>query len=99
MPSATTGMPISSASRRDGLDDLAVARLGQHGAHEGAVDLEGRDRQGAEIAEARVAGAEIVDGDAHAALAAERERVGRARGIAHQGALGDLELEVLRGDT
>src|SRR5436309_5217639 len=46
---------------------LAAAGLAD-GVHEGAVELEGVDREGGEIGERGVAGAEVVDGDPHPQL-------------------------------
>ena len=62
-------------------------------AQEQAVDLQLVDRQLAQVGEARVAGAEVVDGEAHAELADAAQRLGVVVEVRHQHALGDLELE------
>jgi len=80
--------------RGDCAHDRRIGRLRVDPAQERAVDLQLVDRQAAQIGEARVAGAEVVDGEAHAELADRFERgdvLGEAR---HQHALGDLELHL-----
>ena len=59
-------MPSDSAERDHGLDDgQAVVPAGEI-ADEGAVDLDLVEGEGAEIAQRRIAGAEIVERDADA---------------------------------
>ena len=53
----------------DGLDDLAILASVVHLADEGAVDLQGIDGELLEIAQGRMAGAEVVDADPDAQLA------------------------------
>src|SRR5207249_703731 len=57
------------------------------------VDLERVQREAAQIAQARVAGAEVVDRQAHADRLELSQNVRSLLGIAHQHALGDLQLE------
>jgi hypothetical protein len=81
--------------RRDG-DQDSRGRGGRRAverADERAVELDHVDRQLAEMAQRGVAGAEVVEGDAHA----ERAQVGQARRradrVGEHGGLGDLEAE------
>ena len=71
-----------------------VARLDP--LEEGAVDLDLVERQALQVAEARVAGAEIVERDAHAEIAdLVQEQARRAR-VLEQHRLGDFDLEPAR---
>src|SRR3569623_1790637 len=79
----------------DGGDDGRVVLIGLHVADEGAVDLESLDREALEIAQRRIARAEIVDGEAHAHAVERGDIVARDLVALHQHALGDLELEQL----
>src|SRR3546814_1520122 len=49
--------------RGDRLDDRRVLRAGGDVAHEALVDLQAVDRKALEVAERRIAGAEVVDRD------------------------------------
>ncbi|MEZ5182317.1 MAG: hypothetical protein R2702_10650 [Acidimicrobiales bacterium] len=71
---------------------LAVHRLG-----EGPVDLQHVDRQGPQVVERRVPGAEVVDGHPDAERAELLEDVDVGRPDVDRHALGDLEHEELRG--
>ncbi len=79
----------------DGLHDGAVVGVGVDVAHEGLVDLERVQREALEVAQRRVAGAEVVQRQPHALRV---QRVHHRDGGRRVGgdALGQLELEVLR---
>src|SRR5918996_5545440 len=70
--------------------------LGLETTDERLVDLDRVEREFLQVAEARVAGAEIVHGDAHAEVAKPSEGGEHARGIGQKNAFGDLELEPRR---
>ena len=85
----------------------AVAET-DHGAHdrvgigpglergdERAIDLDLVERELLQVAQARVAGAEVVHGDVHAKVLELAQRGHRRVGVLEQDALGDLELETL----
>src|SRR2546430_15088020 len=59
----------------DGADDGEIALVRHRVTHETAVDLERTPPPALQVREARVANAEIIDGDAHAQLAQARHRV------------------------
>src|SRR5882672_4142520 len=61
--------------------------------HERAVDLQAVDRQPRQIAQARIARAEIVHGDLHAEGFQAIQDLGRLLPILDQDALGELELQ------
>ena len=65
---------------------------------EAPVDLEDVDGELMEIAERRVAGAEVIDGDPHSEGAERAEREDAPVGVAHECRLGDLEHEGRRGE-
>ncbi len=67
--------------------------------HERAVDLHLVDRQALEVAERRVAGAEVVDREHDAHLAQAAQDRARAHRVGDDHALGDLELERGRRDV
>ena len=79
-----------------GGDDLGRAGVGGHGADEIAVDLQGVEGQPRQIGERREAGAEVVQGQGRASLAqVAQDHRGPVR-IAHDVALGHLQLEGAR---
>ncbi len=79
--------------RDDGLGDRAVLGLGQHVLDERAVDLQLAHRQAAQVAQAGVAGAEVVDRELHAERL-QRMQLAQARiGARHQRRLGQFEFE------
>ena len=63
---------------------------------EGAIDLDRVDRKLLHQRHRGIAGAEIVDGEAHAAAADDVEQFDRAADVVHHHAFGDLELQQLR---
>src|SRR5665811_701377 len=73
----------------DGGRLLAAAEIGD----EGLVDLDLVERKRLQIRQRRIAGAEIVHGDAHAESFQPAQDRNRAVEIADQHAFGDLELE------
>ena len=82
----------------DGAHDGRVAALVDDAGDERAVDLERGEWKAREVGEARVAGAEVVDGDAQARVAERAQDARRVLGVVHQLALGDLELDQRRID-
>src|SRR5690554_6199110 len=77
---------------------LAVATL-IHPAHEGPVDLDLVERQVAQRAQAGVAGAEIVDGDLHAAPPQVRAEQGGPSIVGQCHALGQLDFQRMGGEA
>src|SRR5581483_7373569 len=86
--------------RRGQSDDRAgQGRVGlvlRHLRDEGAIDLEDVDRKTLEIREVRVAGAEVVDRDAHAQAFELTETLADHDAIRHDDAFRDLENEMVR---
>ena len=72
----------------------AGARTGEVG-DEGAVDLDLAERERAQIAEARVAGAEVVERDAHAERGKPFEHRAHPGFVVQQDGLGDLQFKPL----
>src|SRR5262249_54141052 len=85
---------VPQVDRRAHDDRRIVA--GEHAADEGLVDLDRVDRQLLQIAQARVADAEVVDLKLYAQALREGQCIQGARRILHQRALGDLELDGVR---
>jgi hypothetical protein len=83
----------------DRAHDRLVGGLGVDLAQERAVDLQLLDRQQAQVGEARVAGAEIVDREAHPEPADALQRLDVGGEAGHQHALGDLELDARAVDA
>ena len=83
--------------RDDGADDRGVAAA-RHGgaAHEALVDLDLVERRLLQIAERRIAGAEIVEREADAERLQLGEHVVGRFAFDQEHALGDLELELAR---
>jgi hypothetical protein len=84
------------AEADDARHDGGRLRAGAEGVDEGAVDLDFLDREAGEVAQARIAGAEIVHGDPHAELVEAGERFENGIGVLQDNAFGDLELQPLR---
>ncbi len=79
--------------RDDGGDDGFVVGVGGDAGHEGAVDLDDVDREPFEVGQGRVAGAEVVDGDADSEqLELVQGGDGVGGGVDESG-LGELEAE------
>src|SRR6185312_5617018 len=62
-----------------------------HVAHEPGIDLEHVDRQGLQVGQHGVTGAEIVDGDLHTNFLELRQGVSGGFDVVHHGAFGDLQ--------
>ena len=99
MPSAITDRPSCLLSPMVELTIAASSGLVSKPEHEGAVDLEPVEREFLQIAEARKAGAEIVEHDADAERLDLQERVERALLVVQQDVLGDFELEAGRAEA
>jgi hypothetical protein len=87
---------VAEVDRR--ADDHGVVLVAFHLHHERLVDLEHVDREPFQVAERRVAAAEIVDRERDAQLAEPVEHRAGAQRIREDRALRDLELEVSRLD-
>lgn len=75
--------------------DARIARVFGHAEHEGLVDLQFIDRQPLEVAQGRVAGAEVVDRQAEAEAAQLLQGGHGQLGLVHHGAFGELQAEGL----
>ena len=98
-PSATTVRPRRWPEGDDRGGHRGVLGHRQQVAHERAVDLHRRDRQAHEVAQRRVAGAEVVERDADPHRAQGPEDLGRVARVPHGRGLGDLQLERSAGRT
>ena len=77
----------------DGADDGAVALVLRQAHHKGAVDLELGDGKFLQVGQAGVAGAKVVNRQAHA-QAGQRVQAGQCLiGILHEDGLGELQLQ------
>src|SRR6266513_4959194 len=88
--------PERMGERDHRLGDRRVLPVPAGLAHERPVDLKAIDRQAREIAQARIAHAEVVDGDLHAQLLQAPEDGDRPVAALDQHAFGELELEIAR---
>ena len=77
-------------------DDRSIVSGGAEITQERPVDLDRVDGEAAEVAERRVAGAEVVDAHSDAMLLQRDDRPERAVDIVHQHGLGDLEVDQRR---
>eukprot|EP01136_Pigoraptor_vietnamica_P033089 Opistho-1_new@95611 len=75
------------------LRDAGIALVTRQALDEAAVDLELLDRKALQVAEARIAGAEIVDRELHAEPVERTQALQGLVGVADQDRLGQLELE------
>ena len=81
--------------RDDRFHDRGVVRVRHEFAHEAAIDLEFVEREAPQVAQARIARAEIVDRNVHAHLCSATCSVGdRLLRIVHDRAFGELEFEI-----
>ncbi len=78
---------------QDRLHDRGVAHVGAQPAHEGLVDLEPVEREPLDVAQRRVAGAEVVHRQHHAHRAQPLQRHHRVVGVLHQDVLRQLQLQ------
>src|ERR1700686_2157177 len=86
-------LPAQSHGRAD---DGRIAGIGEQFEHEGAVDLQSIERKFLQIAQARIAGAEIIEHDADAERPYSSEGVEHALLVQQQNILGHLEFEQRR---
>src|SRR5262249_55695775 len=77
----------------DGMDDGrgigGILEIGD----EAAIDFQAVEREGAQIEQARISGAEVVEYQPHAERAQPMHRTRSVLDVAEEGALGELELE------
>ena len=88
--------PHAAAELEQPLDEGGGGRLGDDVGDEGAVDLDGVDRQPVQGGDRRVAGAEVVEGEGDALVGDDGDRVQGGLGGEQRRRLGDLQLEPLR---
>src|SRR6266853_149410 len=88
--------PERMRERDHHLGDRSVLPVPVGLAHERSVDLKAIDRQAREVAQVRIAGAEIVDGDLHPQLLQAIKDGDRPLAALDQHAFGELELEIAR---
>ena len=77
----------------DGVYDGAVAGIASDAAHEGLVNFQAVEGKLLEIAEAGIAGAEIIDGQMYAHGLKLLKYGGGRFGILHKNAFGEFEVE------
>src|SRR5262249_15785463 len=77
----------------DGFRQGRVVGVPRQTLNEGAVDFDCVDGEALEAGERRIAGTEIIHGYPHAHALELRENSSRMRGVVHDEALGDLQLE------
>ncbi len=87
------------AETDDGGGDLSALARVRHGADEAGVDFEFVEGQELEMAEAGVAGSEVVEREAGALLFQFVGDAGGVFGVADESALGDLEDEALEREV
>jgi len=83
---------------RGRVDDHAILLVRLEAEHERLVELQRVDREIAQVAERREAGAEVVDRHADAEPVQVFDDAACAAWVEHHRALGDLELELMRLD-
>jgi len=84
------------AQRDDGAHDGCVVGVVRQAADEGLVDLQEIQWQALEIAEGRIAGAEIVDRQLYAQALELVQDCQRFFGLAHDEVFSDLQLQAAR---
>jgi hypothetical protein len=67
--------------------------------HETAVHLDDPDRQLVQVRQRRVAGTEVVQRNADAAVVELSQRADRRRRVTHEHRLGDFQFEVIRAQA
>ena len=80
-------------------DDRGIAGARGNVAHERLVDLQCIDREALQMAQARIARAEVIQRKPHTHLAQRMQHCGGRRRVLHQEGFGQLELEMLRSDA
>ncbi len=78
------------AESDDGLDDRSHRGIARHAANELSVDLDLGEGEAREIAQARIAGAEIVHSDVDAKIAKAIELTQHLLGVVDEKVLGDF---------
>src|SRR6266700_4056338 len=73
-------------------NDIGIFRIRGDAVHEGPINLERIDRKASEMAQARITGAEVVEGERQAQLLEIAKYACRIGGLLHQEGLGQLEL-------
>src|SRR5690606_18277594 len=84
------------AERDDRANDRRIVRVSRDILHEGTIHLQPVDRKAFEIAQARIAGSEVVDRDLHDEIVELVQHRDELRRVVHHRALGQLDLQVLR---
>ena len=82
----------AARQRNDHSHNRRAVGVGRDIANEGPVDLQGVEREALQVAQAGVAGAEVIHREKKSALLECAERLNRPSGIAHQAALGDARV-------
>ena len=80
------------APANDHAHNRRAVGVGRDIANGGPVDLQGVEREALQVAQAGVAGAEVIHREKKSALLECAERLNRPSGIAHQAALGDARV-------
>lgn len=83
----------------DGVNDHLTARVRRHFCDEGFVDLERIYRETLQVAQAGIASAKVVQGNAHTQFDQLRHRDNGRFNIVNQGAFSDLQFQVGRRHT
>src|SRR5688500_12101914 len=77
----------------DGRRHRRALRAVSHANHERTIDIEGVDRQTTEVAQRRVARAEVVDGHGKTVFTGKGEFFDAAGEVVDENTLGDLEID------
>ncbi len=80
----------------DGAHDGGVVRVVGQAADEGLVDLQEVQGQALEVAEGRIAGAEVINRQLYAQALELMQHIEGFFGLAHDEVLGDLQLQAAR---
>ena len=102
MPSATVSSPSASASdmmaraNATASTPSALPSLARQAFDEGAIDLQDVDREAVQVGQRGIAGAEVVERQAHAEHLQGAEGLLELRRVIQQQALGDLEDQAVR---
>src|SRR3984957_7873780 len=93
------GQSKSAAKAEEGAHQRVGLGLVLHALDEAAVDLDLVDLEVAQMIKARIAGAEIVERDAHPGAGQRHERFPGAFKIMHDRRLGEFDLEAARREA
>ena len=99
VPSTTTVSPSERARLTIAGHHHADAAVVRNRLDERAVHLQRIDRKAVQIRQRRIAGAEVVERDAHAETLQREDFLRHQFGIFHHHRLGDFEFEAARGDA